>query len=533
MQNKRKIFKFILITMVSIFVLTSAGIIVLINSVNPNKYKPLIIASVNNNTRRHLRLDGDINWQIWPNIGLQIKQISLSNSDSFSNNNFFEIQSANLSLDLLPLFRNRIIVNDLSINGLKLNLITKKDKDNWTFNRNSTPDTANNNSAMHFDLHSLSLTNANITYTNLGNNTKKEIKNLDFSLDNPSDGGIHFDSKTGQLNLANVNFSVNKNLKGTIQLDLKKEPKLAYAGNLNLAPFSLNQLLANLNMQPIKIANKALLDNVSFKINFSGNNESANLADIALNIGQSILQGNLKITHFSPLSLQNNIRINQMELSDFISIHGYKMPMQDINLNGSLDNLNLGIGKLTAKEHLTIQDILLYGINVQSHINSAERTLTIKQFTNPLQLLERLITLLLPSSYAKDLKQKTDLGKLDTQIVVQNGILTTPGFLLSGPTLKTTSHGLVNLNKDYINYRTYTKIVSLPASSLLGSLTFPYIITGNLNNPNTSLDKESLQKQIIDYYARMGITTGVINTIKQGADTVKKGTVNLWNKVFH
>ncbi|MCC2625405.1 MAG: hypothetical protein K0R14_1278 [Burkholderiales bacterium] len=519
--------------MVSIFVLTSAGIIILIHSVNPNKYKPLIIASVNNNTGRNLRLDGDISWQVWPNIGLQIKKISLSNLDDFGSNNLFEIQSANLSLDLLPLFRNRIIVNDLNINGLKLNLITKKGKNNWAFSPASTSGKDSNNSSMRFDLHSFSLTNTNITYTNLDNNTKKEIKDLDFSLDNPSDGGIHFDNKTKQLNLANVNFSINKKLKGTIQLDLKNDQKLVYNGNLTLANFSLNQLLAKLNMKPININNKALLDNVSFKTDFMGNKESATISNLTLNVGQSILQGYIKINNFSPLSMTDEIRINQIELSDLVSIHDYKMPMRDISFNGVLTNLNLGIDKLAATQHLAIQNILLYGINIQSHINSAERVLTIKQISNPVQMFERLVTMISPSSYTKDLKQKTNLGKLDTQIVVRNGILTTPNFVLVGPTLKITNKGLVNLNKNYINYRTFTKIVSLPANSLLGSLTFPYIIIGNLNNPDTSLDKVSLQKQIIDYYAKMGITTGVINTIKQGADKVKKGTVNLWNKVFH
>lgn len=526
MQNKRKIFKIILISSISVFLLAAAGVFILLTQIDPNKYKPLIIEAVYDSTGRKLRLDGNISWQIWPNIGLQIKQISLSNPENFGNNNFIEIQNVSLAVNLLPLLKRRVVINDLSIKGLKLNLITKNDNNNWTFSSQNKPD--NKTSAIQLDLHSFSLLNSDITYNST--HTKKEIKNLNFSLHTSSNGGIHFDSKTNRLNLEGVNFNLNENLKGTLQLDLKSEPNLSYKGSLSaLTPFSLNKLLTSLAMQP----SKAILDNVSIKSSFIGNNKSLALSNLVLTVGKSILQGSVKINDLSTMSSENNISINQINLSDWVSTNGYEILMRGILLNGTFNNANLGIAKMGAKQHLTITDVLLYGINVQNHITSAGKILTVKQFTNPVQLLERLLALLLPSSYTKDLKQKTDLGKLDTNIVLQNGILTTPGFSLSGPTLRVTNSGLVNFNRDSINYHLYAKIVSVPAGSLLGNLTYPYIIQGNLNNPTTSVDKISLQKQIIDYYTKMGLAPGVMNTIKRGADSVKQGTVHLWNKVFH
>src|SRR6185437_2061661 len=402
MKHKQKIFKYLLIGIISIFLLTSVSIIILIHWVNPNNYKPLIIASVNDNTGRKLRLDGDISWQIWPNIGLKIKQISLSNPDGFESSAFFEIQNANVALDLLPLFRSRIIINDLSIKGLKLNLITKNNKYNWRFSPTNNPDKNSGKSAMRFDLHSFSLIDSDITYNNFDDKIKKEIKNLNFSLDNPTDGGIHFDSKTKQLNLEDVNFNLNNKLKGTIKLDLHNDPKLFYNGSISLAPFSLNQLLTRLRMNPINIRNKAMLDNVSFKTSFEGNNTSVSLSNLTLNFGQSVLQGNVKINNFSPIALQNDVRINQIELSDLINLHGFQIPMREINLNGTLSNVNLGITKMAASQHLTVQDVVLHGLNIQNQINIAEKTLTLSQYTNPISLFERLVIMLLPSHYTSN-----------------------------------------------------------------------------------------------------------------------------------
>ena len=526
MLAKHKVFKILLITVASIFVLTSIGLIILVNYVDPNKYKPLIIASVNENTGRQLHLDGKINWEIWPNIGLELRQVSLSNPEGFESANFIEIQNASISLNILPLLRNRIVVNDLKVQGLKLNLIDMGKKNNWTFSPDNNATQTHESSSVHFELHSFSLTNADIKYHNLVKKTQKEIKNLNFNLDTPSDGGIKYNSTTGQFNLEGVNFSLNKNLKGTIQLDLHSEPKLLYDGNIKLDQFSLNKVLANLNMKPINIKNKAILDSVSFKSDFDGNNKSANLSNLDLNIGPSSFVGNVKVNNFAPLNIQNDINVNEIEASDWINTSGYKIPMHDTSLRGTLNYADLGISKIVMQQHLTINNIELYGTNIQNKINYAERTLTVAQFADPIKLFERLNTMLTPANYAKiDLKQKTDLGKLDTNIVMRNGILTTPGFVLAGPTLRVTNSGSVNFNKNYIDYYTYTRIVSLPARSLLGSLTYPYIIQGNLDNPETSVDKISLQKQVVDYYTSVG-ATGVVNSVKQE-------TKHLWNKIFH
>lgn len=526
MAYKRTIFKITLISVISLFIITSLGFIFLVNFVNPNQYKPLIIDSVNHSTGRKLQLNGDIKWQIWPNIGLQVNDIRLSNPEGFTESRFVQIQTAKVTVDLLPLFRNVIIINDITIDGLVLNLNEKNNKNNWTFSHIDNQTTKNNSKA-YFELHSLSLTNANIMYTNFDNKTAKEMKNINFRLDTTADGGIRFNSLKQQLNLDNVNFNLNNRLKGIIQLEVENDGHLSYTGKIALTQFSLNHLLKQLNQKPLKINNPAILDNINLSTKFSGNDKSAIFSDINVNTVTTNLQGTIRINQFSPLNIQNDLKANQLEVSDWIDTNGYKALMHSINLNGTVNNTSSGINKILLNQHLTIANIILYGINADDKIKYAEKTLTAKQFENPITLAEHLNTTLSPSSYTqKDLKQKTDLGKLTTNITLKNGILKTPNFLLNGPVIKMTNDGLANFNKHTIDYKLFNKLVSVPADGLLGHLTIIYLIAGNLDKPDTGIDKPSLQKQTIDYYTKAGKVGGVINNVKQG-------TVNLWNKVFH
>jgi hypothetical protein len=525
MSYKRKIFKYTIISLSGLLILTSIAVIILINVVNPNDYKSLIIDAVNNNTGRKLKLEGNISWQIWPNIGFLIKQVSLSNPLGFDGPDFIDIQSANLSLDLLPLFSKIIIVNDLNIEGLKLNLSEIGNKNNWTFTQNEVPGKPTNTN-VRFELHSFSITHSYIHYSNLNNKTTKEINNLNFSLDTPYDGGIRFNSQAQRLNLDNVNFNLNDHLKGILQLELSDHPKLNYKGNLTLAPFSINKTFEQLNLPPINIRNKTVLNNVNLKVNFNGNDKTVLLSNINLNLGATNLSGIISINDFLALNIQNDLNINKIELSDWINTNGYKLPMHNIKLHGVLSNSSQAINKIGVDEHLSVGNIILYGINADRHIKIAEKSLTIGQLINPLDLYQNLDRMLSSSTYARDLKQKTNLGHLDTRILLRNGKLTTPGFILSGPTLRTTSSGLVNFNSKYIDYKLYTKIISVPAKTLLGSLNFTYLIIGNLNNPDTKLDKSSLRKQVFDY-------SRVIEQTSSAVGRVKKSTTNFWNKIFH
>ena len=92
---------------------------------NPNDYKGRIIKAVKDSTQRNLRLDGDIKLSFYPNIGASLSKVSLS--EYKNDKEFAAIESARVSLALMPLLRKQAVVDEVAVSGLKAVLIRHKD----------------------------------------------------------------------------------------------------------------------------------------------------------------------------------------------------------------------------------------------------------------------------------------------------------------------------------------------------------------------------------------------------------------------
>lgn len=110
-----RFFKYSLV--ISIIIVLIAGLIIFaITLYDPNTYKPLITQWVKDEKKRELRLDGDIRLTLYPQFGLNISQISLSEYDS--REAFAHIKNIQLSLSLWPLLNKQLVVDKLAIQDL-------------------------------------------------------------------------------------------------------------------------------------------------------------------------------------------------------------------------------------------------------------------------------------------------------------------------------------------------------------------------------------------------------------------------------
>jgi AsmA protein len=102
-----------------------AGVAYLAATFNPNDYKSQIIKAVKESKQRDLRLDGDISLSFYPNIGVNISKVSLSEHNS--DKQFAALESARVSLALMPLLARQVVVNEVSLSGLQATLAKHKD----------------------------------------------------------------------------------------------------------------------------------------------------------------------------------------------------------------------------------------------------------------------------------------------------------------------------------------------------------------------------------------------------------------------
>jgi len=120
-----QILKYVLIALGALVLVAGAALAYIAATFDPNQYKPRIVELVKANTGRTLRLEGDIRLSFWPSIGADIGKASLS--ERASDREFAAVESAHVSLKLLPLLSKQAVVDTVRVKGLRANVVRARD----------------------------------------------------------------------------------------------------------------------------------------------------------------------------------------------------------------------------------------------------------------------------------------------------------------------------------------------------------------------------------------------------------------------
>ena len=121
---------------VALFVLALAAVWMV---VDPNLYKGRIALAVKQSTGRELDLKGDIKLSVFPWVALELGPASVGNPPGFDSEPFLSFRHATVRARLLPLFRKRLEVSRLEIDGLEVRLLTNAEgQGNWEMPKSST-----------------------------------------------------------------------------------------------------------------------------------------------------------------------------------------------------------------------------------------------------------------------------------------------------------------------------------------------------------------------------------------------------------
>ena len=114
---------------VGLLVLLAGAVIVFVMTFDPNKYKGQIEQLVKDKTGRTLDLKGNLEVALWPSLGAKVAGVTLSERDG--KEQFVALDSAHVSVALMPLLHGSAVVDKIRISGLKARVIKEKD---GTFN---------------------------------------------------------------------------------------------------------------------------------------------------------------------------------------------------------------------------------------------------------------------------------------------------------------------------------------------------------------------------------------------------------------
>ena len=116
--------RYALYTLLGIVVLALAGVAVIVATFDPNAYKGEIEKRVKEATGRTLKFHGDIELAFWPAVGAKVGKVTLSRRAS--EHDFASLDGARVAVALLPLLKGEVLVDEVSLRGLRASVIRAK-----------------------------------------------------------------------------------------------------------------------------------------------------------------------------------------------------------------------------------------------------------------------------------------------------------------------------------------------------------------------------------------------------------------------
>lgn len=317
--------------------------------VNPNDFKPRIIAAAKSSTGRDLSLPGDLKLSVFPWIALELGPAKLGSPPGFGDTPFASLEHASMRVKLLPLLHKRLEIGRIEIKGLLLQLTRNADgKGNWqggvnaaTSSSAAQPAERSSEPARLPDLAGIEIKDSRITYGeivankfnfSLGHVTAATPipASLSLELDRAGDPPLpisshfelSFDPDKQTLNLADFVLQVSDarvtgQVAGTRVLDAP-----ALQGQFRLEPVVLRDLMAHLGTAPPVTRDAKALSKFALGGTFRYGQNAVRLEGLAIELDDSKLQGTAAIDNLE--TLQSNFDLSL----DKIDLDRYRAPAQ-------------------------------------------------------------------------------------------------------------------------------------------------------------------------------------------------------------
>ncbi len=317
-----------------------AGAVYLAVTFNPNDYKLFIIQSVKDSKQRILHLDGDIKLTFFPSIGANLGKLSLSEVNS--EQQFAAVETARVSLELMPLLSRQMVVSEVLVSGLSATLIKHQDgTTNIDDLLGKNEKKKSENQPIKFDIAQVSIEKTNLNYRDEGSGAQYTIHDLDLKTGRIANGVPgKIDLSAGvQANQPKLNITTQLNTTLTFDLDrqqyqlngmdwqlsgaaldvsnLKIKASGGASANLSTQEFTANKFKLNATGMKVKDAFEATLDAPVLsmtKDKFSGNNLTLNanldgaLGKIVAALSMPELSGNAQAFKVGALTLDLDVK---------------------------------------------------------------------------------------------------------------------------------------------------------------------------------------------------------------------------------
>ncbi len=321
--------------------------------IDPNDYKDEIYAWVKTETGRELSIKGEIALSVFPWTGLELSQVTLAESDAYSQKYLAQMHRLDVKVSFWSLLTGKLKAKSIKITGLKLNLeVNRKGKfnlDELISSANSQaemPATKNDNEeAADFEVDQVEITDSEIVYRDqmsgtyyavtkfslrtqglgqagakdlrvkLAYQAAQNLKPLNISFR----GKVEFVPQSGKLVIQGIELLIDKlKLNGHFSgLDMNEKAK--FSGAINTNQFVLSNLLKKLGIKFPKLNDSKVLANTKISFNYAFVDSKITLSKLDVKLDDSLITGKASAIlsrDYPPFFI--NFNIDQLDLDRYL-----------------------------------------------------------------------------------------------------------------------------------------------------------------------------------------------------------------------
>lgn len=361
-----KALKFTLASVLVLLLLISLAIVGLVIFVDPNNYKNEIAAKVQDATGRQLTIIGDINYSLFPWIGVSLGKTELSNAEGFGDKPFASVDQVDIKVSVLPLFQQRLEMQKVRLHGLQAFLAKDKNgRSNWddlitptvapakdiTIKETKKPEkvageepTQSMASLTALAIEGLELENAQLEWNDQQTNQHVIIDKLTLhtgplALPAPVDISLSMDVEINQpeikehlefkgqvaANLTEQVINIRKLQLNTFgatlsgQADIKELDKTPKAsGHIQLANVSPRELAGKLGVQLPETSDSSVLKKTRADIEFSASTDEARLNKLTLVFDDTELTGTASVINFAAPIIRFDLIADEVDVDRYL-----------------------------------------------------------------------------------------------------------------------------------------------------------------------------------------------------------------------
>lgn len=341
--------KWLLIALVGVPVVLIAIALVLVFSFDANQLKPILVKEADKQGIA-LTIDGDLGWQIWPNLAVTVEGVALANSKTRAP--LAELQSAALSVELMPLFSGSVKVNGIDVQGVEAHYVTDKNGQSQWPEANSQPAPAKeepkaSGDAPSIEIKRVALADLTVNYRGAdqasysvrGLNLRAEDVNLAgrvfamtldgdialkgqpvWSLD--SEMMVSFALDNDRIALPQWSAALNTgdasiNLGG--KLDIVLAPDLAITGTLDAKTASLRALAKAAGVE-LPVTRKAgVLAGLNTTMVFEYAGDNAEIERLNITLDDTKIDGRIALALAPRLKLTGGLNLDAINVDDYLA----------------------------------------------------------------------------------------------------------------------------------------------------------------------------------------------------------------------